>query len=66
MKNDPASPFPVRHAEIVEVLKTVSVYGKGIEDNPIREITQYWTLEGKMLLKIDPWVEDLKRHEDSA
>jgi hypothetical protein len=44
----------IRQVEVVEVLKTVSVYGRGVAGDPVREITQYWTLDGELLLTIDP------------
>jgi hypothetical protein len=48
----------IRQVKVVEVLETVSVYGKGVEGDPVREIVEYWTLneenEMKLLLTIDP------------
>jgi len=44
----------LRNTEIIQVIRTVSFYGKGTEDNPNRFIEQYWSLEGKLLATVDP------------
>lgn len=36
-------------AELVKVIKTTSIIGSGNEKDPVRHITQYWDLEGKLL-----------------
>jgi len=30
--------------------------GKGIEGDPIRRITQYWTMDGFLLAEVDPCI----------
>jgi len=41
-------------ARIMQVIvTTLSKRGNGIND-PIRIITQYWTLDGKLLAEVDP------------
>lgn len=43
-------------AEVIEVIKTnLFEKGEGTEDNPYRRVTQYWTLDGKLLWTQDPW-----------
>lgn len=42
-----------RSAEMIEVIKVVSTRGNG-NDEPFREITQYWTKDGKLLAEDDP------------
>ena len=29
--------------------------GKGVEGDPIRRITQYWTMDGYLLAEVDPY-----------
>ena len=55
MKSNPASPYPVRSAEKIEVIRTESVWGKGVKEDPIRIVTQYWSLDGRELAKVDTW-----------
>ena len=48
-------PDPVQMAQKMEVIKTVARYGKGqTKEDPVRLITQYWTLDGKLLATVDP------------
>lgn len=37
-----------KKAEIVEVIKVLSTKGNG-EDEPLKEVIQYWTKEGKFI-----------------
>ncbi len=39
---------PCQKAEIVEVIKVLTTIGNG-EDQPYKEVVQYWTKEGKFL-----------------
>lgn len=34
---------------------TLTRRGEGKEDDPTRIITQYWTLDGKLVAEVDPW-----------
>lgn len=40
-------------ARVIRVIETVSLIGDGTEENPIREITQYWSFDGKHLANKD-------------
>lgn len=51
-------------AEIVPLIKTISRFGDGSDGNPVRTITQYWTLDGSLLFNDDPYLRDIK--SDSA
>ena len=42
-------------AKIVKVIEVTATKGMGTEDDPVREITQYWDLEGNLLTEIDPY-----------
>ena len=43
-------------ARVIQVIETSLVLrGKGVDGDPIRRITQYWTLDGKLLAEVDPW-----------
>ena len=38
-----------KKAETVTVIKTVTVIGTGTEDDPIREVIQYWSHDGELI-----------------
>lgn len=40
-------------ARVIQVIETKAKRGIGIERDPIREITQYWDLDGKLLAERD-------------
>ena len=43
-------------ARVIQVIETsLDLRGKGVDGDPIRRITQYWTLDGKLLAEVDPW-----------
>ncbi len=51
----------VNKAELIEVIKTESICGKGTEESPVRLIIEYWSLEGELLARVDTYYEALKR-----
>jgi len=42
-------------ARIIQVIETISNRGNGTENNPYREVIQYWDFEGKLLAEVDPF-----------
>lgn len=44
-----------RSARIIEVIETVANRGAGVEGDPVRDVTQYWTKDGDFLAERDPW-----------
>lgn len=48
----------IRQCEVVQVIKTIHARGKGVEDDPVREVTTFWTLEGERLALRDEWAEE--------
>ena len=50
--------------EIVQVIRTNLLRrGDGTESNPVRVITQYWSMDGELLWEHDP-VESRRRYND--
>jgi hypothetical protein len=41
-------------AKVIQVIEVEVKRGKGIEDDPIRGVMQYWSLEGELLAESDP------------
>jgi hypothetical protein len=50
-------------AKVIQVIECHINRGKGIEKEPCRTVTQYWTLEGELLVEKDPWVQ-MKEEEN--
>lgn len=46
-----ATPNTVRQVTVIEVTAT---RGEGVESDPVRVITQYWSPEGALLAEKDP------------
>lgn len=40
-------------ARVIQVIETRSIRGTGNEDDPCREVIQYWDLEGNLLAEND-------------
>ena len=52
---------PNKEVELIEVIKTtLTTRGKGVSPDPIRRITQYWSIEGELLAEVDPCEEEKK------
>lgn len=43
----------IRQVEVVKVIKTNTVIGKGTEEDPVRGVIQYWDMEGHMIAEED-------------
>lgn len=46
---------PCRSAELIQVIRTVALDGRGTDDDPCREVTQYWSPCGELLATVDPY-----------
>lgn len=51
---DPVRPRGTDCAEVIQVIKTVSLRGIGIDKDPARLVTEYWSLDGEKLAEADP------------
>lgn len=43
-----------RAARVIQVIETKEIKGVGTEKDPVREVIQYWDLDGKRLATSDP------------
>lgn len=43
-----------KSAKLIYVIATVAPRGIGTEKDPVREVTQYWDLDGTFLAEADP------------
>ena len=48
-------------AKLVKVIEAKITRGSGKEGDPYREVTQYWSLDGKLLAEVDPVLDLLER-----
>lgn len=48
-----ARPRGTDKAEVIQVIKTTSILGKGIKEDPVRYIYQYWDFEGNLIASHD-------------
>ena len=47
-------PRGVDSVKVIQVIETRSARGSGSENQPIRIVIQYWSLEGDLLAENDP------------
>ncbi len=52
-------PHGCTHAEVIQVIVTKSTRGSGMREQPVREVLQYWSLDGKLLAESDPYLPDI-------
>lgn len=54
MNNKTILPRGCDSAKLITVIETSALRGSGEEEQPLRAVKQYWTLEGKFLAEMDP------------
>ena len=53
-------------AKATIMIKTISTCGAGTKEDPVRKITQYWDLNGNLIVTIDSFSNQEEiEHEDS-
>ena len=48
-----ARPKGTNSARVIQVIETKSTRGWGTDKDPVREVTQYWDLDGNFLAEMD-------------
>lgn len=48
----------VKGAKVIEVIEVEALHGEGVNADPFRIVTQYWSLDGNMLAQRDEWEEE--------
>lgn len=46
-------PDGTKSAKVIQVIETKAKRGLGTEKNPVRDVVQYWDLEGNFLAEMD-------------
>lgn len=47
-------PHGVESARVIPVIETKTARGSGMPDQPVRIVTEYWSLKGEKLAESDP------------
>lgn len=50
-----ARPRGTDSAKVISVIETTALAGSGTEDDPVREVTEYWSMAGERLAVNDPY-----------
>ena len=53
MANKDIIPDAVTSVDVMQVIRTVAMKGAGTEEDPFRNITQFWTLDGFLIKEVD-------------
>ena len=53
MANKDIIPDAVTSVDVMQVIRTVAMRGAGTEEDPFRNITQFWTLDGFLIKEVD-------------
>lgn len=53
-----ARPRGTDSAQVIQVIKTISLRGEGTEKDPCRGVIQYWDFDGNFLAEYDSFKED--------
>lgn len=61
-----ARPRGTDSARVITVIETTALEGRGTEDDPEREITEYWSLQGEKLAINDPYFGSMERASSKA
>lgn len=46
-----------KSARVIQVIETRSIRGAGTNEDPVRDLTQYWDFDGHLLAEFDPCAE---------
>ena len=52
-------------ARVIQVIETVKKRGKGTREDVVRNVVQYWSLEGELLAENDPVLDGIDRTIDA-
>ncbi|MCI9507664.1 MAG: carboxypeptidase [Oscillospiraceae bacterium] len=52
-------PRGVDSARVIQIIETIAARGSGSSEQPSRMVTQYWSLEGKLLAEADPYLREM-------
>lgn len=53
-------------ARVIRVIETKATRGSGNPEDPFREVTEFWSLDGKKLAESDPYWRSMSRASSNA
>ena len=53
MANKDIIPDAVTSVDVIQVIRTVAMRGAGTPNDPFRNITQFWTMDGALIKETD-------------
>ncbi len=53
-------------ARVIWVIETKATRGSGNPENPFRQVTEFWSLDGKKLAESDPYWRSMPRASSNA
>jgi hypothetical protein len=53
MTNKDIIPDAVTSVDVIQVIRTVAMRGAGTQEDPFRNITQFWTMDGLLIKETD-------------
>lgn len=64
MANKEIIPDAVTSVDVIQVIRTVAMRGVGTPNDPFRNITQFWTMDGLLIKETDIQMEANKISRD--
>lgn len=64
--NDILFPRGVNSAKAVLVIETKTARGSGAAEQPVRIVTEYWSLDGEKLAENDPYLREMASASSNA
>lgn len=64
MANKDIKPDAVTSLDVIQVIRTVAMRGAGTPEDPFRNITQFWTMDGLLIKETDIQMEANKIARD--
>ena len=55
----------IRSIRVIQVIETKTVMGLGVPSDPVREVTQYWGMDGHPLAKADEFLDCYNAEHDA-
>lgn len=52
-------------ASVIEIIRLVIVEGEGIEGDPCRSVTYFYSFDGRLLAREDEWWEEEQKKRDA-
>lgn len=44
----------------IQLIESETTKGKGVENDPVRKLKQYWTTDGQLLIELDTYTGELR------